>query len=622
MATDPWGVDDGYWDVLGSWHPTSPEIASALRKSMGAEDDQPSPPSGRPVWVVYSGDPAPLQDPCELILEDGARLQATDYLPPDLPIGYHQLRPPQGPSTHLIVSPGRCYLPDDLHAWALVAQLYACRSRASWGIGDFGDLRQLANWAASRGAGMVALNPLHAPVPTARVQPNPYFSSSRRWLNPLHLEIERLPGATEDPEVARLALEARSLCEDRRIDHDRVWRLKRAALERLWDRLGPDLRLERWRAEQGAPLETYARFCVLAEHYDSGWSSWPAEHRHPSRPEVSKFAAAHTDRVLFWAWIQMLAQDQLHRASKIVPFLHDLAIGVDPDGADAWAHQDLLALGTQVGAPPDRFNSAGQEWGTPPFVPWKLRDAGYAPLAELWRSALSNGAGLRIDHVMGLFRLYWVPPGYDARNGAYVRYHGDELLAVLAIESTRAGALVVGEDLGTVEEEVREALGRARVLSNRLVWFEDRPPEEFPRRALSAVTTHDLPTVVGEWSGADAAEQRTLGRDADAEQSVQLRARLAELSGCEPDAPVEDVILAVHDRLARTPSMLVAATMEDACAVPERPNMPGTTTDQRPNWSLALPHPLEDMLASPLPRKLAEVMRAGRTPSLTTHPPE
>jgi 4-alpha-glucanotransferase len=612
MGTDPWGVDDGYWDKWGNWRATSADTASRLRTAMGSSEDQAAPPTGREVWVVGAGTGGPLPKPCELVLEDGSQLRAEGALPPDLPIGYHELKAfGDDPPTRLIVTPGRCHLPRGLRSWVLAVQLHACRSSRSWGIGDLGDLWRIAVWASVRGAGMVAINPLHAPRPTEHVEPSPYYSSSRSWRNPLYLQIDEIAGTSDDPEVTRLGEQARGLSAQRLIDRGQVWKLKRAALERLWDRFGPDLRLERWRADQGPALETYARFCALAEHHGSGWSSWPDEHRHPSHPGVARFASEHADRVAFWAWLQLLLDDQLTRAGDALPLLHDLAIGVDPDGAEAWTYQDLMALDARVGAPPDEFNPGGQDWGLPPFVPWKLREAGYEPLVQLWRNALSQGGGLRIDHVMGLFRLFWILQDQGAADGAYVRYRSDELLAVLAVESTRAGALVVGEDLGTVEDGVRADLAEAGVLSNRLVWFEPEPPEEFPTQALAAVTTHDLPTVAGVWTGEDLADLRAAGIDADEGRAAGLRAKLEEVAGYAADAPVEEVIVGVHRRLAAAPSVLVSATLEDALAVTQRPNMPGTVSE-RPNWSLALPVLLDEALDDPLVNQVAATMREGR----------
>jgi 4-alpha-glucanotransferase len=611
MTTDPWGIDDGYWDVHGSWHATAPQTAATLRAAMGGDPERPDevPPAGRPVWVVRAGDPATLLGPCNLTLEDGAELRAEGSLPADLPIGYHDLRPVDGgPMTRLIVTPGHCHLPGDLHAWMLSVQLPACRSRASWGIGDLADLRALGSWAAERGAGMVGVSPLHAPIPIDHVQPSPYFPSSRRWSTPLALRIEEIAGAGSDDTVADLAAEGRALSDRTLVDRDAVWSVKRRALERLWHAVGPHARFEQWLTEQGDELETYARFCALAEHHGGGWSRWPPELAHPASAAVARFAAEHADRVRFWAWTQFLVAEQVRRAEEPLPLLTDLAIGVDPDGADAWALQDLLAEGVRVGAPPDAFNRAGQDWGLPPFDPHALRDAAYEPLASLWRAAMGHGGGLRIDHVMGLFRLFWIPPDGGPTDGAYVRYRGDELLAVLAIESVRSGAVVVGEDLGTVEDHVREALAEAGILSYRLVWFEDEPPERYPAQALAAVTTHDLPTIAGVWSGDDAADQRAAGIDPDEEALAGLRSRLVELSGVPGDGAVEDVIAATHARLARAPSALVAATLEDALAVTQRPNLPGTV-DERPNWSLGLPVPLEEALADPLVEGVTDALR-------------
>lgn len=608
--TDPWGIDDGYWDVQGVWHETPPDTAAALRSAMGAgagPDD--GPPAGRPVWVVRAGAAEPLLGPCELALEDGAEVRAEGSLPPDLPIGYHDLRPLDGgPVTRLIVSPGRCHRREDLRAWLVTVQLPACRSATSWGIGDLGDLRTIGAWAADRGAGMVGVSPLHAPLPLDRVEPSPYFPSSRRWSTPLALRIEDVPGADGDATVEDLAERARRLNAAPLLDRDAVWDLKRRALEHLWATFGPDLRFERWRADMGHDLETYARFCALAEHHGAGWPAWPAVHRHPARAGVASFATSHAERVAYWAWVQFLVDEQRRGAEEPLHLLTDLAIGVDPHGADAWAMQDLLADGVRVGAPPDEFNRAGQDWGLPPFVPHALRDAAYEPVASLWRAAMGLGGGLRIDHVMGLFRLYWIPPGGGPADGAYVRYRGDEMLAVLAIESVRSGAVVVGEDLGTVEDEVRHALGEAGVLSYRLAWFEGEPPEHYPAQALAAVTTHDLPTVAGVWSGDDAAVQRAAGVEPDEGALERLRGRLIALTGLPPDAPVDDVIVALHARLAAAPSELVAATLEDALALRQRPNLPGST-DQRPNWSLTLPVPLDDALADPLVTRVVEALR-------------
>lgn len=611
VATDAWGIEDGYLDVHRTWHATPPATVSALRAAMGApEDGTAPPPPARPLRIVRAGEAAPVREPGELTLEDGTSLGVSGAIPPDVPIGYHDLRPrhADGPTTRLIITPGRCHLPAGLRAWLLAVQLPSCRSADSWGIGDLADLRALSGWAAGTGAGMVGVGPLHAPQLAGRVQPSPYFPSSRRWSDPLALRIDEVPGAAGDGHVAALASRARALNDRPVIDRDAVWALKLDALEHLWRAHGPAAGFDAWRTAQGAELETYARFCTLAEHHGTGWSRWPAEHAHPTAPAVGRFAADRAGRVRFWAWLQFLADEQRRAAEEPLPLLTDLAIGVDPDGADAWAMQDLLAPGVRVGAPPDAFNRAGQDWGLPPFDPHALRAAAYEPLASLWRAAMGHGGGLRIDHVMGLFRLWWIPPGGGPTDGAYVRFRGDEMLAVLAVESVRHGAVVVGEDLGTVEDSVREALGHAGVLSYRLVWFEEEPPERYPAQAMAAVTTHDLPTIAGVWSGEDAADQREAGIEPDEAALAGLRRTLTDLTGLTGDARVEDVIVAIHRRLARAPSALVGATLEDALALTRRPNLPGTV-DERPNWSLGLPVLLEEALTRPLLRRVVDALR-------------
>jgi 4-alpha-glucanotransferase len=584
---DPWGVDDGYWDVGGTWHDTPPDVRRALRMAMGdADGTGEAPPAGSPVWFVTEGEGPDLNDPATLVMEDGIEIEARRALPPDLPIGYHDLVPINGgPATRLIVVPRRA-APAPTALRALAVQLYAARSRSSWGIGDFADLRRLATWAAAHGIGGLLVSPLHAPIPTADPEPSPYFASSRCWRNPLHLRVEDVDGYDSgDLGLVALAERGRALDQDRRIDRAAVWALKREALVRVWARVHPgSSTFGSWWAARRATLTPYATFCALAERHGAGWRSWPQEFQRPSSPAVAAFAAEHADVVSFHAWLQWLADAQHARAASTgVGLIHDLAVGASPDGADAWAWQDVLAPGVRVGAPPDEFNAAGQDWGLPPFVPWKLRDAGYGPLAQLFRSSFEHAAGLRVDHAMGLFRLWWVPAGANPADGGYVRQPGHELLDILALESARAGAFVIGEDLGTVEDGVRAALGERGILSYRVAWFEEAPPESWPEATLASITTHDLATVAGVWSGTDP-------------QADAFQGRLAGLVGDPWPATAAEASERAHRRLAAAPSAVVAATLEDLLEVPERPNSPGTlTSDEHPNWSRALPVPLEDL---------------------------
>jgi len=608
--TDAWGIADGYHNAFGEWRVPSAATRGALLRAMGAEGHAPPP---APVIVRQTGERIDIPAAARLVLEDGSELEFDGALSADIPPGYHELRPgDDGPPIRVIVSPGRCPVPAR-RSWGWAAQLYAVRSTESWGIGDLADLRRLGRWAATLGASTILINPLSAPLPLRAQQPSPYYPSSRRFVNPLYLRVEEAPGAWAlGADLEALAAQGKALDAERVIDRARVFDLKMDALERLWAKgnaAGADF--ERWINERGASLREFAVFCVLAEHHRSGWHGWPSEHRRPGSPAVARFAEAHAPRVRFHQWLQWLAERQFAAAAAEIGIMQDLPIGVDPDGADAWAWQDSLATGASVGAPPDRFVTRGQDWGLPPFVPHRLRTLGYGPFIETIRASLRLGGGLRIDHVMGLFRLFWIPHGLPPSEGAYVRYPADELLAVVAVESHRAGATVVGEDLGTVEEGVRERLAAQGILSYRVAWFEERPPAQYPELAMAAVTTHDLPTISGLWTGADVAEQRRLGLVDNDAALDSTRARLSQLADVPDGAPVDDVIAAAHGRLAEAPSLLVTATLEDALAVSERPNVPGTSFE-RPNWSIALPVTLEALETTPLPRRIAAALTNGR----------
>jgi 4-alpha-glucanotransferase len=574
-----WGIDDGYWDASGRWIEVPEASLDAIAAAMGAEGRE-RPPDGPPLWFVRAGHVEFLQGTADLELEDGTHVRGVDALPPDLPPGYHDLVPRDGgPTTRLVVTPGRCHHPPADRTWGWAVQLYAARSRESWGIGDLADLRWLQRWAERHGAGILALNPLHAPGPATPQQASPYYPSSRCFRNPLFLRVEEVPGVEG---IDALAAQGRALNDDRRIDRDRVWALKRAALEAAFARLQPDV-------ERDEALQRWATYCAIADEHGNGWTSWPEALRRPDAPAVATYAAEHADRVRFHAWLQVVLDEQLGRTAGF-PVVHDLAVGFDAGGADAWAWQDVLALDMRVGAPPDEFNTAGQDWGLPPFVPWKLRAAGYRPLIETLRAGFRHAGGLRVDHVMGLFRLFWLPAAGGP--GGYVRYPAHELLDILALESHRAGAFVVGEDLGTVEDDVRRELFERQVLSYRLLWFEPEPPEQFPEQALSAVTTHDLPTVAGMWTGADVQDQRSAGLSPNEDGEAAVRHRLQGAAGLDDGASVEDAVVGAYRALGRAPSRLVLATLEDAMAVAERPNMPGPV-DLWPNWSLGLPRPID-----------------------------
>ncbi|CAN5420313.1 4-alpha-glucanotransferase [soil metagenome] len=610
-----WGIEPGYQDVFGGWQEPGPETVRRLRRAMGATSDDPAerPPPATPLQVLRPGEQVTPTGPATLVLEDGTRLVVEGATPPDLPLGYHRLEQEtvHGPAIeHLVVSPGRSALPPELRVWGITAQLYAARSSHSWGIGDLADLRRLIDWATERGAGVVGLNPLHAPDPLPRQPNSPYSPSSRRWRDPLYLAVEDVPGAAGLPDLAELVAAGRALGAGERIDRSAVWAHKRAALEELWSGFAGDPAFDRYRAEHGADLTTWATYCALVDHHGSGWHSWPAGHQEPDSIAVTRFTATHAGEVGFWSWLQWLLDEQLRASGAGDVVVADLAVGFDADGADAWQWQDLLAEGVRIGAPPDLYGPEGQDWGLPPFIPWKLREAAYQPFASTIRAVARHARGLRIDHVMGLFRLLWIPPAMGAAEGAYVRFHGKELLDVVALESVRAGAIVVGEDLGTVEPGVREVLADAGVLSTRLLWFEDDAPSAWPRQAMAAISTHDLPTAAGLWTGVDLADQRAAGVTLPPDGDDTFRHHLRVAAGSGDSAPVDEVVLAAHRALAEAPSMVVTATMDDLLGAEHRPNLPGTV-DEHPNWRIPLPVLLDDLPGDPRAEAIADVFRSA-----------
>jgi len=610
--TSDWGIDLTYQDAFGKWHETAEETIQAILQAMGGDATAMAPMQDESVVVVRKGEQREMRSGGTISLEDGQSISFEHRLPPDLPTGYHQvLIDGTEKPARLIVSPGKCWLPEALNTWGWAVQLYAARSRESWGIGDFGDLARLATWSKELGAGMMLLNPLSAATPILPQQPSPYFPASRRFFNPLWIHVPGVTGAaaglgTRFEEIARAG---QLLNNERQIDRDKVFELKMSALETLWLGFKGDAEFERFCQEQGSDLHRFATFCALAEQYQSGWHSWPAAYQHPSSPSVAQFGKENESRIRFHSWLQWVLDQQLASCAQDIALMQDLPIGVDPDGADAWAWQDVIATGAGVGAPPDEFNTQGQSWGLPPFIPHRLRAAGYEPFIQTIRAGFRHGGGLRIDHVMGLFRLFWIPQGMTAAQGAYVRYDADEMLAIVALESERAKACVVGEDLGTVEESARDKLSAHNILSYRLLWFEKNHPRTYPREALAAVTTHDLPTIAGLWTGSDLAKQEQIELKPNKESTDEICKRLRRLTNLTDKASVNEVIERTYEKLAQAPCRIVTAALDDAAEVEERPNIPATMGEQNPNWSLALPISIEELMERQLPQQIASVLK-------------
>jgi 4-alpha-glucanotransferase len=589
---------------------------------------------------------------------DGRRIgEAGFVLPADLPPGYHRVYLRSGrdrADAALIVTPDAPLLSDRLgarRAWGLAVQLYSVRSRRSCGVGDLTDLTDLAVWSASRhGADYLLVNPLHAAAPTTPMEPSPYLPTSRRFVNPLYLRVEAIA------EFAELELRERE--EWRRlheqvqqhadgletVDRDAAWVAKRrvlAELYRLPRSAGRELAFAAYRAREGAALDDFATWCALAEVYGADWRRWPESLRHPAGAGVAEFADAHTAAVDFHRWLQWQLDEQLATvqtraaaAGMALGVMHDLAVGVHPAGADAWALQEVLTLGVTAGAPPDEFNQRGQDWSQPPWRPDGLADQEYRPFKALIRSVLRHAGGVRIDHIMGLFRLWWIPEGASPADGTYVRYDHEAMVGIVVLEAYRAGAVVVGEDLGTVEPWVRDYLHERGVLGTSILWFElDRngaggplPAERWREYCLSSVTTHDLPPTAGYLAGDHVRLRHSLGlltRPVDEELAADRAERdawLAELrrvgllaADADADRDPETVIVALHRYLGRTPSRLLGAALTDAVGDRRTQNQPGTT-DEYPNWRVPLAGPdgqallLEDVFTDPRAAALAEAL--------------
>lgn len=586
------------------------------------------------VAAHVDGRPQPLPGAALLVAEDGGRIEVREELPGDLPPGWYRLHTRDGQQATLVAPPPQ--VPAAPATWGWMLQLYALRSARSWGIGDLGDLREFMNWtAAEHGAGAVLLNPLSAPGPTHPVQPSPYTPSSRRFANPLALRIEDLGAYRRaDPDTRAEVDALRVSASTTRIDHDLVWAAKRAALELLWRAEGRPSPLDEAPASDG--LRDWATYCALAEGHGGRWSRWPEPLRDVAGPAVASARRELAPRVAFHAWVQQRCTEQLlavretaRDTGMALGVLHDLPVGVDAEGADAWALADVLAGGVSVGAPPDNFTPLGQDWGLPPWRPDRLAATGYSALRDMLRAVLTYADGLRIDHVAGLWRLWWIPPGDGPDRGTYVHYDANVMLAVLALEAHRAGATVVGEDLGTVEPEVTEALAGNGMLGCAVSWFtrDESDPDEpllpsaqWPSRAAASLSTHDLPTAAGFLRGEHVRARADLGllKDVPAEQAAAEKERaewvtllrseglLAEDSS-EPDEAA--VITAMHRFLAATPSRLKLVSPYDVIAEPRQPNLPGTI-DEYPNWRIPLPETLEELRADPRVDEVTAAFRA------------
>jgi 4-alpha-glucanotransferase len=699
------GIAPGYWDIWGKQHTTNTDVKQAILASLGVRSGTPEELErslaertrrewsrlAPPCLVASEAGPhaLPLSVPVEALreaatvairLEDGATITREAKLPelpqdgsleidgcafvrklvplPALPLGYHEILVSAGPlaaQTRYIVTPDRVWTEPGSDPAArsagVAVSLYGLRSARNWGCGDFRDLADVVDWAASElRASFVGLNPLHAIHNRRPFNTSPYLPNSVFYLNFLYLDVEGIEDYRKCRRARLLRGHSDTCSELERlraapfVEYERVAALKFRFLKLLfvqflreWRADSPRAReFNAFRDEEGELLEKFATFSALHEYLHKRdpnlwiWPDWPPEYHDPDSAAVRDFRAKHWRSVLFYQYLQWQVDAQLRGAQKrtrerrlAIGLYHDLALATDRFGSDLWAHRPYYVTGCRVGAPPDDFSPSGQDWAFPPPDSQRHRDNGYRLFAESIRKNCRHGGALRIDHVMRFFRLYWIPDGKTAAGGAYVRELSYDYLRVLALESVRNQVMVIGEDLGTVEPEVRETLAKFGVLSYRLLYFEQdksgrfKTAEQYPRQALVSSTTHDLPTLAGFWTGTDIEARRQAGMIDDADYQTQLAARSAERqkmlellfqSGLlAPELPREaasypeltgELHNAVIGFLALTPSRLLALNEEDLTKETAQQNLPGTTW-QYPNWGRKMRFTVEQLRSDP-----------------------
>ena len=601
-------------------------------------------------------------------------------VPRPLALGYHTLTVEVRPhglggalsgTVPLIVAPKRCVMPQDVvpggRTWGIGVQVYSLKSADDWGVGDFDDLARFAETAGSLGAGLVGLNPLHALFPADANHYGPYSPSNRTFLNVFYIDVEAVPDLADAP-AARDAIAQETFQRDlaaarasELVDYPAVARLKMPVLETLHASFRANhlkegevsprgLAFRTFQRTMGPALHRHALFDTLHEHFYRAdpsrwqWQTWPEEYRSPDGAAVEAFARDHAERVEFFEYLQWEADRQLEQAAVrgkkaglAIGFYRDLAVAGHPGGSSAWANPTVLVQGANVGAPPDQFNMKGQNWGLAPFSPVALREAAYEPFIRMVRANMRHAGALRIDHVMALQHLFWIPS--DGGDGAYVQYPFEDLVRIIALESRRQGCIVIGEDLGTVPEGFRPAMQEAGVLSYRVLYFERAadggflPPAAYPADAMVTITTHDLATFKGFWTGHDLEWRQRLdlypskeALDKDAwDRGVDRWRLLQALSreGVRPASyPTDDgnqpysreLVEAVHRYLATTAGRIVMVQIEDALGEVEQPNLPGTI-DQHPNWRRRLGLGVEDIARDDGVRALAAAVAAARNAS-------
>ena len=659
------GVSTGFWDWYGNWKhvedasliavlnslgfslsfdPSEAEINEAFRRNEDFAWAAPLPPTtvcrqgneaeipvhvphGMGVWCHveteegYHHELEQLDRPIPPRMVDGNLVgRATFKIPNWLPQGWHRIvaRHEDGSeySSTLIVVPQRlsCRLDDGHKRWGVAAQLYSTRSSGSWGMGDTQDLADLTAIVARDGANFLQVNPLHAPQPCFPQETSPYLPVSRRWASPLYIrpeaidEYARMDGK-ERGVITRYAHASRS--QEDIIDRDLSWKSKLKALRKIFEiprSITRQAQFEHFCAEGGESLENFALWSALV--FENGDIELPAPYASINAPEVEQARQRLAGEIEFWQWCQWIVFDQLiraqesaHRLGMDMGIMSDLAVGVHSLGSEIWSMPEIFAPGMSVGAPPDMYSQQGQNWSQPPWSPRGLAKAGYAPLRDMLRSVLSYSGAVRIDHILGLFRLWWIPEGMEASAGAYVSYDHEAMVGIVLLEAQRAGAVVIGEDLGTVEPWVRGYLNDRGILGTSVLWFEKEGsgwplwPDHYRRSCLAAVTTHDLPPTLGYLEGVHTQLRNRLGLlvedldqvlEADRVERERMVSRLKEGGFIHNEEPSEEeLVMGFHAYLAASPALLLAVSLVDAVGEKAPQNLPGTS-DQYPNWCIPL----------------------------------
>ncbi|MEB7504390.1 4-alpha-glucanotransferase [Arthrobacter koreensis] len=620
-------------------------------------------PPGAPAqaWITLedgSSVPLPGLSPqgrgVETAIVDGVEVEARQLqLPGGLPLGWHTLHVAYGgeagqstgtAETVLAVTPDRLPAPKTGgRAWGMMAQLYSARSRRSWGIGDLTDLADLSAVSGEAGAAFMLINPLHAAEPVPPVEDSPYLPATRRFFNPLYIRVEAvseyayLPGS-ERAAVEALAAGQQSVNRDARLlDRNSAFAAKLQALRRVYQVPRSPARTQQFEAfirDAGPGLDSFALWCALAADYPPDAPEWQ-EGLHSDMAAAK--SAELADEIMFHKWLQWICDEQLESAQRAavsagmkIGIVHDLAVGVHPGGADAWTLRDVLAPEVSVGAPPDMFNQIGQDWSQPPWDPDHLAESGYGAYRDMLRTILRHAGGVRVDHILGLFRLWWIPRGQDPDKGAYVYYDHEALVGILVLEAQRAGAVVIGEDLGVFEPWVQGYLAERGVLGTSILWFEQtgngpREPAEYRPGALATIGTHDLPPAAGYLAGEHVTLRDSLGllnrpveeeRELDraATQGILDLARRHGLLG--EGASEQQTVEALHRLIALSPSALIGVGLVDAVGERRTQNQPGTSREY-PNWCIPLAGPdgqpvlIEDLAANPRFVSLARVMNGA-----------